>query len=78
MGLVGLPVICAQLQAHGRPGSTPAALIERGTLADQRIIAGTLATLAGLVEREKPRAPTLLIIGDVVRLHDRLHWFGVD
>ena len=78
MGLVGLPVICAQLQAHGRPGSTPAALIERGTLVEQRVIAGTLATLADLVEREEPRAPTLLIIGDVVRLHDRLRWFGAD
>ncbi len=76
MGLVGLPVICAQLQAHGRPGSTPAALIERGTLAEQRVIAGTLSTLVDLVEREQPRAPTLLIIGDVVRLHDRLRWFG--
>ncbi len=78
MGLLALPVICTQLQAHGRSGSTPAALIERGTLAEQRVIVGTLDTLVGLVEREQPRAPTLIIVGDVVKLHRQLSWFGLD
>jgi uroporphyrin-III C-methyltransferase/precorrin-2 dehydrogenase/sirohydrochlorin ferrochelatase len=74
MGLVGLPVICAQLQAHGRPADTPIALVERATLAEQRVITGTLATMAEIVEREQPRAPTLIIVGDVVRLHAALAW----
>jgi uroporphyrin-III C-methyltransferase/precorrin-2 dehydrogenase/sirohydrochlorin ferrochelatase len=76
MGSVGLPSICAQLQAHGRSGETPIALIERGTLLDQRVLVGTLATMADIVAHAKPRAPTLIIIGDVVRLHKDLSWFG--
>lgn len=76
MGLAGLFVICEQLQAHGRMPSTPIALIERGTLAEQRVLVGTLETMVDIVEREKPRAPTLIIVGDVVCLHKDLAWFG--
>jgi uroporphyrin-III C-methyltransferase/precorrin-2 dehydrogenase/sirohydrochlorin ferrochelatase len=76
MGLAGLPVICEQLQAHGRAPTTPVALIERGTLADQRVLLGTLETMVDIVAQEQPRAPTLIIVGDVVRLHEDLAWFG--
>ena len=76
MGSVGLPIICQQLQAYGRSPDTPIALVERGTLIDQRVIVGTLATMADIVARAKCKAPTLIIIGDVVRLHDNLSWFG--
>jgi uroporphyrin-III C-methyltransferase/precorrin-2 dehydrogenase/sirohydrochlorin ferrochelatase len=76
MGLLGLPVICEQLQAHGRSPDTPVALIERGTLLEQRVLLGTLATMVEVVEREQPTAPTLIIVGDVVRLHEDLAWFG--
>ncbi|MCR9104627.1 MAG: siroheme synthase CysG [Gammaproteobacteria bacterium] len=76
MGLVGLPEICEQLQRHGRASHTPVALIERGTTADQRVLTGTLATMPEIVERECPNAPTLLIIGDVVKLHASLAWFA--
>ncbi|MAT91182.1 MAG: uroporphyrinogen-III C-methyltransferase [Halioglobus sp.] len=76
MGLAGLPVICRELQAHGRAPDTPAALVERGTLLQQRVITGTLATLAERVAREHPVAPTLLIVGSVVSLHRSLAWFG--
>ena len=76
MGLVGLPVICEQLQRHGRSGDTPVALVERATTPGQRVITGTLATMVDLVQREQPRAPTLIIVGNVVRLHRRLAWFG--
>jgi uroporphyrin-III C-methyltransferase/precorrin-2 dehydrogenase/sirohydrochlorin ferrochelatase len=76
MGLLGLPVICEQLQAHGRSPDTPVALIERGTLLEQRVLLGTLATMVDVVEREQPTAPTLIIVGDVVRLHKDLAWFG--
>ncbi len=74
--LVGLPVICEQLQAHGRGSDTPVALIERGTLEDQRVLVGTLDTISDIVTREQPRAPTLIIVGDVVKLHSKLAWFG--
>lgn len=76
MGLVGLPVICEQLQAHGRAAETPIALIERATSSEQRVITGTLATMAEIVDREKPQAPTLIIVGSVVELHAQLRWFG--
>lgn len=76
MGLAGLPQICAKLQAHGRSPNTPIALVERGTLAEQRVLTGTLCTMTDIVERENPTAPTLIIVGDVVRLHASLSWFG--
>ncbi|MEJ2532568.1 MAG: siroheme synthase CysG [Halioglobus sp.] len=76
MGLEGLPEICRQLQRHGRRADTPAALVERGTLAGQRVLTGTLATLPAVVAAAGARAPTLIIVGDVVRLHADLAWFG--
>ena len=75
MGLVGLPVICRELVAHGLPPDKPAAIVSQGTLAEQRVVAGTLATLPDLVARSEVRAPTLIIVGDVVRLRERLAWF---
>ena len=76
MGLLGLPVICEQLQHYGRSADTPIALVERASTPEQRVITGTLATMVATVEREKPRAPTLIIVGNVVRLHHTLAWFG--
>ncbi len=76
MGLLGLPVICEQLQAHGRAPDTPVALVERGTQLEQKVLVGTLASMVSIVERAQPVAPTLIIVGDVVRLHESLSWFG--
>ena len=73
---VSQPVICEQLQAHGRAPETPVALVERGTQLEQRVITGTLATMVDIVAKAKPAAPTLIIVGDVVRLHEDLSWFG--
>ena len=42
----------------------------------QRVLTGTLATMVDIVQREQPRAPTLIIVGNVVRLHASLAWFG--
>ncbi len=75
MGLVGLPLICQQLMAHGRAAETPAALIEQGTTPRQRVFAGTLADLPARVQHHEVHAPTLLIIGEVVRLRAQLAWF---
>ncbi len=76
MGLVGLPVICSELQKHGRAADTPVALIERGTLLEQRVLVGTLASMVDIVALEKPKTPTLIIVGDVVKLQPDLAWFG--
>lgn len=76
MGLVGLDAICAGLIEHGRDPATPVALIERGTLPEQRVITGTLADMARRVAAMEVHAPTLLIIGEVVQLRDVLAWRG--
>lgn len=75
MGLVGLPVICQQLIAHGRAADTPAALVQQGTTVNQRVFTGTLANLAERVASEQVQAPTLVIIGEVVQLREKLAWF---
>ncbi len=75
MGLKGLPVISRELQAHGMPGDTPAALVQQGTTHQQRVFTGTVATLPELVEREQPKPPTLIIVGNVVELQGKLSWF---
>ncbi|UVE16069.1 siroheme synthase CysG [Pseudomonas sp. LS44] len=75
MGLVGLPMICQQLMRHGSAADTPAALIQQGTTSSQRVFTGTLANLSDLVAEHEVHAPTLVIVGDVVRLRDKLAWF---
>jgi len=75
MGLTGIEVISQQLQAFGRSGDTPAALVEQGTTRNQRVHIGTIATLPQLVKDSGVRAPTLTIVGEVVNLHSKLHWY---
>ena len=75
MGLVGLPVICEQLIRHGRAADTPAALVQQGTTRNQRVFTGTLADLPQLVAQHEVHAPTLVIVGEVVSLRDKLAWF---
>ncbi len=75
MGLLGLEVLCRELVAHGLPASLPAALVQQGTTPQQRVLEGTLATLPGIVAASEVRAPTLVIVGEVVRLRERLKWF---
>jgi uroporphyrin-III C-methyltransferase len=75
MGLSGLPTICAQLVAHGLPPHWPAAVVSQGTLAEQRVVCATLATLAAEVAGAGLQSPCLTIVGEVVRLRDELAWF---
>ncbi|EKT4480140.1 uroporphyrinogen-III C-methyltransferase [Pseudomonas putida] len=75
MGLVGLPTICAELIRHGRAANTPAALVQQGTTRNQRVFTGTLADLPELVAQHEVHAPTLVIVGEVVQLRDKLAWF---
>ncbi|RMQ45913.1 Siroheme synthase [Pseudomonas cichorii] len=75
MGLIGLPIICEQLVKHGRSADTPAALIQQGTTSSQRVFTGTLANLPQLVAEHEVHAPTLVIVGEVVQLREKLAWF---
>lgn len=74
MGLVGLPIICRQLVAHGASPKTPVALIEQGTTPQQRVHTGTLETIVQQLSTQEVHAPTLVIIGSVVSLHESLAW----
>ena len=78
MGLVGLREICAGLVEHGLDATTPAALVEQGTTARQRVIEGTLDTLADSADGAGVKPPTVVIVGDVVRLRGKLDWFRTD
>lgn len=78
MGLVSLPEICAQLIAHGRDPATPIALIQQGTTPQQKVYTGTLATMPELIKSKDVKAPTLIIVGEVVNLRDKLAWRQAD
>lgn len=78
MGLVGLTDICDALIAHGRAATTPVALIEKGTMREQRVLIADLQSITDLVASKDVHAPTLFIVGDVVKLHDNLKWFAAD
>ncbi|AWN17490.1 siroheme synthase CysG [Salinisphaera sp. LB1] len=75
MGRRNLATICARLIEHGLPGDWPAAMIIDGTTARQRLIAATLDDLPDRVAAERSTGAALLIVGEVVRLHERLGWF---
>ncbi|MFL6138133.1 MAG: uroporphyrinogen-III C-methyltransferase [Frankiaceae bacterium] len=76
MGLATLPAVCDALVGHGRPADVPAACIARGTTAAQRVVVSDLAHLAGEVERAGLPSPAVLVIGEVVRMRERLEWFA--
>ena len=75
MGLQGIDILCRELVAHGVSPEMPAALVEQGTTRNQRVFTGTLRTLPRLVHDAHVRAPTLIIVGEVVQLHEKLAWF---
>lgn len=76
MGLSALPLICNNLIEHGLPSAHPIAVVQQGTTADHRVVSGTLATIAEEVTAAHLRSPSLIIVGEVVRLHDSLAWFS--
>jgi len=74
MGVEHLPQIVPQLIAHGRPSDTSVALIQEGTTVNQLVITGTLADIVEKTRDVHP--PAVLVVGDVVRLHEQLDWFA--
>jgi uroporphyrin-III C-methyltransferase / precorrin-2 dehydrogenase / sirohydrochlorin ferrochelatase len=76
MGLARVEQIAARLVAHGAAALTPAAIIAQGTLPDQRVVTGTLATIAAAAAASDIQSPALLVVGEVVSLHASLAWFN--
>ena len=75
MGLKPLRALFGKLVEHGLDKELPAAAIESGSLPEQRVVVGTLASLPDLAERIDFTGPVLVIVGTVVMLRDRLAWF---
>jgi len=75
MGLEGADVICHELISHGQAETTPVALVTHGSTPQQQVMIATLATLPERLSTTEVHAPTLIIVGDVVKLHDTLAWF---
>ncbi|HEX8158238.1 MAG TPA: uroporphyrinogen-III C-methyltransferase [Solirubrobacteraceae bacterium] len=76
MGVRKLERIASRLVAAGRAPDEPVAVVQRGTFADQRTVAGTLSNIAGLAAAAGVRAPAITVVGPVAALHGELEWFG--
>jgi uroporphyrin-III C-methyltransferase/precorrin-2 dehydrogenase/sirohydrochlorin ferrochelatase len=75
MGLKGLVTLCDEMKKHGMPGSTPAAIVQQGTTLNQKVVIGNLDTLPAMAAQAELKPPTLIIVGSVVSLHEKLNWF---
>jgi len=75
MGLTTIATICRQLIEHGRPPTTPVAVISHATTSQQRTLIATLEDAAHQVERERVTSPAVILVGEVVQMHKRLDWF---
>ena len=75
MGLHGAPTLCKEMIAHGLPATTPVALVQKGTTPDQKTVIATLETLEETLATHTFQPPTLIIVGEVVSLKEKLDWF---
>ncbi|MDR2839124.1 MAG: uroporphyrinogen-III C-methyltransferase [Azonexus sp.] len=75
MGLGAAAEICRQMILHGLPPETPAAIVRNGTLADQQTLLASLATLPPRLAASGIKPPALIVVGSVVKLHEKLNWF---
>jgi uroporphyrin-III C-methyltransferase/precorrin-2 dehydrogenase/sirohydrochlorin ferrochelatase len=78
MSLSNLDAACAELVRHGLDGATPAAIVARGTRTDSTLLIATLETLPGLAEKQRPARPAIVVIGEVVRMRERLDRLAAD
>jgi uroporphyrinogen III methyltransferase / synthase len=75
MGFANLPTIARKLIEFGMPAERGCAVISKGTRYDQRTVTGTLRNIEGRVAEAKLETPALIVVGDVVKLHDTINWF---
>jgi uroporphyrin-III C-methyltransferase/precorrin-2 dehydrogenase/sirohydrochlorin ferrochelatase len=75
MALNGAGHLSERLISHGMRGSMPVALVEKGTTPEHKVHTSTLDGLPMLVANNEIHAPTLIIVGEVVKLREKLNWF---
>lgn len=75
MGTHGLDILCNELIKRGLSENLPAAIVQRGTTQQQRVYTGTLKTLPEFPRQNEIKPPSMIIIGEVVKLHEKLAWF---
>jgi uroporphyrinogen III methyltransferase/synthase len=75
MGFANLPTICQKLVEHGMNADRGCAVISKATRLDQRTVTGTLQNIEGRVAAANLETPALIVVGDVVKLHETLNWF---
>ncbi|MEK4800409.1 MULTISPECIES: uroporphyrinogen-III C-methyltransferase [Oceanobacillus] len=75
MGVGNLPYICEQLMKNGRPESTPVSLVHLGTTEEQHTITGTLSTITEIARKSEIKNPSMIIVGEVVKLREEIQWF---
>ena len=75
MGLVALKEICEKLIEHGVASTMPVAVVQQGTTQRQKVVTATLADLAEKVAVAGMKPPCLTIVGEVVKLREKLNWF---
>ncbi|WP_455366605.1 siroheme synthase CysG [Kaarinaea lacus] len=75
MGLLGAKQLCNKLIEHGMRTDMPIALVQQATTPQQKVFIGTLQTMPGIIDENTIKPPTLIIVGDVVQLHNKLAWF---
>ena len=78
MGLTSLPLICQSLIKHGMDSTMPVALIEKGTTSRQRVLISILSELPAEIEAKSISSPSLFIVGNVVKLAEKLQWYESD
>ncbi|MHB8075173.1 uroporphyrinogen-III C-methyltransferase [Desulfosporosinus fructosivorans] len=75
MGMANLPLIAEKLMANGKKATTPVAIIQWGTRPEQRTLVGQLDTIAADVKEQGFTNPSIIIVGEVVTLREKLKWF---
>jgi uroporphyrin-III C-methyltransferase len=75
MGVNNLPYIQQQLLKYGKAPNTPLAIVQWGTLSEQKTVIATLGTVLDVIKKQPIENPSMIIIGEVVKLREKINWF---
>ncbi|MBL0385825.1 uroporphyrinogen-III C-methyltransferase [Tumebacillus sp. ITR2] len=78
LGIKNLPLICEQLITHGRDPETPVAIIHWGTMPEQRTVVGTLTTIVDIARDQQIENPSIILVGEVVNVREKIRWFDTN